>query len=65
MSSFLGHSLAGLTVYLTTTELQSNRQNISIRHNLPWLMWLVSIASIPDIDYLIPGLILQHDSSGY
>jgi inner membrane protein len=61
MSSFIGHSLAGLTVYLTTTELQSNRQYISIRNNLSWLIWLVSIASIPDIDYLIPSLILQHD----
>jgi inner membrane protein len=61
MSSFVGHSLAGLTVYLTTIELQPNRQYTSIRNNLPWLIWLVSIASIPDIDYLIPALILQHD----
>jgi inner membrane protein len=62
MSSFLGHSFAGLTVYLTTTELQINRQDrSSIRSNLPWLMWLLAIASIPDIDYLIPSLILQHD----
>jgi inner membrane protein len=61
MSSFVGHSLAGLTVYLTTIELQPNRQYTSICNNLPWLIWLVSIASIPDIDYLIPALILQHD----
>jgi inner membrane protein len=62
MSSFLGHSLAGLTVYLTTTELQANRQNRSpIPSNPPWLLWLLTIASIPDIDYLIPALILQHD----
>ena len=60
MSSFIGHSLAGLTVYLTTTEFQVSRQE-SIRKNLPWLMWLISIASMPDIDYLIPALILQHD----
>jgi inner membrane protein len=62
MSSFIGHSLAGLTVYLTTTELQINdRIRSSSKYNLPWLMWLVAIASMPDIDYLIPSLILQHN----
>jgi inner membrane protein len=61
MSSFIGHSLAGLTVYLATTELPANRNDTSIRHNSPWPIWLVSIASIPDIDYLIPSLILQHN----
>lgn len=62
MSSFLGHSLAGLTVYLTTTELQLNLQiKRSNRYNLHWMMWLVAIASMPDIDYLIPSLILQHN----
>jgi inner membrane protein len=63
MSSIIGHSLAGLTVYLTTTELQINRQVRSLnKYNLPWLMWLVAIASMPDIDYLIPSLILQHNN---
>jgi inner membrane protein len=62
MSSFIGHSLAGLTVYLTTTELQINRQvRASSKDNLPWLMWLVAIALMPDIDYLIPSLILQYN----
>jgi inner membrane protein len=60
MSSFIGHSLASLTIYLTTTEIQLNRQPQLVKHNLPWLMWLVIIASAPDIDYLIPDLILQH-----
>jgi inner membrane protein len=59
MSSFIGHSLASLTIYLTTTEIRSNRQSQVIKHNLPWLLWLVVIASAPDIDYLIPDLILQ------
>jgi inner membrane protein len=63
MSSFIGHSLAGLTVYLTTTELQVSRQfKWPNRYNLPWTMWLVAIASMPDIDYLIPSLILQHNN---
>jgi inner membrane protein len=68
MSSFLGHSCAGLTVYLTT-ELQLNSQNRlssraalpKFKYDLPWLMWLTTIACIPDIDYLISGLILQYD----
>jgi inner membrane protein len=59
MSSFIGHSLASLTIYLTTTEIRSNRQSQVIKHNLLWLLWLVVIASAPDIDYLIPDLILQ------
>jgi inner membrane protein len=59
MSSFIGHSLASLTIYLTTTEIRSNRQSQVIKHNLPWLLWLVVITSAPDIDYLIPDLILQ------
>jgi inner membrane protein len=59
MSSFIGHSLASLTIYLTTTEIQLNRQPQLVKHNLFWLMWLVVIASAPDIDYLIPNLILQ------
>ncbi len=59
MSSFIGHSLASLTIYLTTTEIQLNRQPQLVKHNLLWLMWLVVIASAPDIDYLIPNLILQ------
>ncbi|PSB59183.1 metal-dependent hydrolase [Chamaesiphon polymorphus] len=62
MSSFVGHGLAGLTVYLTTMELRSIRQDRSIRHNLPWLVWLITIASIPDIDYLVPSLILQNNN---
>jgi inner membrane protein len=59
MSSFIGHSLASLTIYLTTTESQLNRQTSVVKYNLSWLIWLVVIASAPDIDYLIPDLILQ------
>jgi inner membrane protein len=59
MSSFIGHSLASLTIYFTTTEIQLNRQPQLVKHNLLWTIWLVVIASAPDIDYLIPDLILQ------
>ncbi len=54
MSSFIGHSLAGLTTYGLTQQLQKNR-----RINWIWLIWLLVIASIPDIDYLIRVLRIQ------
>jgi inner membrane protein len=60
MSSFLGHSLAGVTVYLTMTESLCDRQPRIFQHQLFWAAWLVIIACIPDIDYLIPSLIFQH-----
>jgi inner membrane protein len=60
MSSFLGHSLAGVTVYLTMTESPCDRQPRIFQNQLFWAAWLVIIACIPDIDYLIPSLIFQH-----
>ena len=51
MSSFIGHSLAGLTTYAVTQQSQKSR-----RFDWIWLIWLLVIASIPDIDYLIPAL---------
>jgi inner membrane protein len=63
MSSFIGHSLAGLTTYAVVHQLKTDRfdrfDRVS-RHNWLWLMWLIAIASIPDIDYLIPELKIQH-----
>jgi membrane-bound metal-dependent hydrolase YbcI (DUF457 family) len=60
MSSFIGHSLTGLTAYATTQQLQVDRSNESSYHNWLWLAWLLVIASMPDIDYLMPGLRVQH-----
>jgi inner membrane protein len=60
MSSFIGHSLAGVTVYLTMTESSFHRQPHIFQNELFWAAWLVIIACIPDIDYLIPSLIFQH-----
>jgi inner membrane protein len=60
MSSFLGHSLAGVTVYLTMTESPFPRHPQILKNKLFWAAWLVIIACIPDIDYLMPSLILQH-----
>jgi inner membrane protein len=72
MSSFIGHSLAGLTTYAIGHQLQINQWNKYISagsflatsknnlHNWSWLIWLIAIASAPDIDYLIPALKVQH-----
>jgi inner membrane protein len=62
MSSFLGHSFTGLTVYLATTERLIDRQNRWRGGNLLWSICLITIACIPDIDYLIPALIFQDRS---
>ncbi len=59
MSSFIGHSFAGLTTYAITQQLQSHRLPQSRRLNWIWLIWLLVIASIPDIDYLIRALRIQ------
>jgi inner membrane protein len=62
MSSFIGHTLAGLTTYATTQQIQINgakgSEPFKLNH-LKWFFWLLVIASIPDIDYLIPALRLQ------
>ena len=72
MSSFIGHSLAGLTTYAIGHQLQVNQWNKSISadsclaapkkisHNWLWLLWLIAIASIPDIDYIIPIFKVQY-----
>ena len=62
MSSFMGHSLAAVTIYLSTepvikTEVSfRNNQAKSLTtyfRNVSWLFWLIIIASIPDLDYLV------------
>lgn len=62
MSSFIGHSLAGLTTYAVTQQLQTNRLSQSRRFNWIWPIWLLVIASIPDIDYLIRTLRIREDN---
>ena len=59
MSSFIGHSFAGLTTYAITQQLQTHHLTQTKRLNWIWLIWLLAIASIPDIDYLIPALRIQ------
>lgn len=59
MSSFIGHSFAGLTTYAITQQLQTHHLPQTRRLNWIWLIWLLAIASIPDIDYLIRALRIQ------
>jgi inner membrane protein len=51
MSSFLGHSLAA---YSLASAVRQNDASLSGR--LSWAVWLIALASAPDIDYLIPDL---------
>jgi inner membrane protein len=59
MSSFIGHSFAGLTTYAITQQIQRDRPPLLNSLNWKWIIWLLLIASIPDIDYLIPSLRVQ------
>ncbi len=56
MSSFIGHSLAGLTAAALDRKLQPNSQAHRFWQNWFWTILLIAIASVPDIDYLIPAL---------
>jgi inner membrane protein len=50
MSSFIGHSLAAMTIYSL-----ENQHQIKLARPY-WLIWLIIIASLPDIDYLFTFL---------
>lgn len=60
MSSFIGHCLAGFTTYAFTQQFHTDRPHRKNQHDWRWLIWLLIVASLPDIDYLIPGLRVQH-----
>jgi membrane-bound metal-dependent hydrolase YbcI (DUF457 family) len=62
MSSFIGHTLAGLTTYAVTQQLQTYRLTESRQFDWIWLIWLLVVASILDIDYLIPALRIREDN---
>ena len=51
MSSFLGHGLAAYTLFSL-----DRRKWPATRWRAVWLVWLVVLASAPDIDYLVPAL---------
>lgn len=51
MSSFLGHSLAAYTLASAVRHSTAHAQP-----GWAWAVWLVALASTPDIDYLVPAL---------
>src|SRR5262245_46578233 len=51
MSSFLGHSL---TAYSLASAMRQDPASPLVR--LSWAVWLIALASAPDLDYLIPAL---------
>lgn len=51
MSSFLGH---GLAAYSLASATRYGRGSAPLR--FAWAVWLVVLASAPDIDYLVPAL---------
>jgi inner membrane protein len=59
MSSLIGHSLAGLTAAAVGQKLQQNSPAYGCWQDRLWTIVLIAIASVPDIDYLIPALRLQ------
>ena len=60
MSSFIGHSLATVTVAIGTRTIAQLlflanylKSFLSNWHRFAWLLWLIVIACIPDLDYLV------------
>ena len=54
MSSFVGHSLAAATVYVGSEFLFSSSAKPRAKLNkIIWLAWLIVVASIPDLDYIV------------
>jgi inner membrane protein len=49
MSSFFAHSFIAVTIYRNKADKIGNKFL-----NLSWLIWLIIIASFPDLDYVIP-----------
>lgn len=60
MSSFIGHSVAAVTVYVATEFMifpaARVKSNWVTGDRSLWLCWLIVVASIPDLDYLVKAL---------
>ncbi|WP_019499912.1 WD40 repeat domain-containing protein [Pseudanabaena sp. PCC 6802] len=54
MSSFIGHSLAGLTTYAMAHQFQADRSNQSNQIDWKWILWLLVI----DISFRADGKML-------
>ena len=53
MSSFLGHGLAGATVFFCDRKLGRDL-SAKKRDRAFWLLWLIILACLPDLDYIVP-----------
>ena len=51
MSSFVGHSLTAVTLYAATRPKKP-----LIQREIGWFAWLIIVANVPDIDYVITSL---------
>ncbi len=61
MSSFIGHSLIGSTIFVASKNDRNHRLLTPYSYsNLIWLGWFIVVANTPDLDYIIPFL---HPSS--
>ena len=58
MSSFIGHSLAALTVSIDNKK--NHKDSPYYHYGFLWILWLIIVALAPDLDYIIPFL---HPSS--
>lgn len=71
MSSFLGHGLAGATVFFCDRKLGRDLSEKK-RDRMIWLLWLIILAWTPDLDYIIPffhpsnnqGIRITHSVAG-
>ncbi|MGG6293085.1 metal-dependent hydrolase [Leptolyngbya sp. AN02str] len=55
----MGHSLAGLATYAITQRMQASPSPRQTHLSWRWATWLLVVASLPDVDYLVPALILE------
>ena len=53
MSSFIGHSLAALTVSI---DSKHNKNSPYYHYGFLWILWLIIVALAPDLDYIISFL---------
>lgn len=53
MSSFVGHSFSAIAIYFT------QQRTLTLKNRIFWLIWLIIVASAPDIDYIISKLNLS------
>ena len=58
MSSVIGHSLVGWTIFANSNDRDHNA--INSRYSFLWLGWFILVAIVPDVDYIIPFI---HPSS--